>query len=58
MPDDEEKKECPLKVGKTSFTDCTEDKCGWWNDGLNECAVKSMGYQLYNIAFSVENARR
>lgn len=47
--------ECPLKIGKTAFTDCTGSKCGFWSYIGIKCAIAVIGNEISVISSLLDN---
>jgi hypothetical protein len=47
--------ECPLKIGKTSFTDCTGSKCGFWSTANTKCAVSTIADFMVGMDWVLQN---
>ena len=44
------KKLCPLrKINGKTFDHCYREKCAWYDEILNECALITISWHLYRI---------
>ena len=47
--------DCPMRVGSAGYIyECKKEKCAWWNEKREECAVKTFMCNSKNKTVTIE----